>query len=130
MHRRAIEPRGNWPEQLDQIGLTYHSVDGQYWGEDAAYEFSESQIDCVEAATAELHQLCLDAVERVIRENRFVDLQIPEAWRPRIVDSWERQEASLYGRFDLWYEGTGAPKLLEYNADTPTALLEAAVAQW
>ncbi|MBS2025294.1 MAG: glutathionylspermidine synthase family protein, partial [Deltaproteobacteria bacterium] len=35
-----------------------------------------------------------------------------------------------YGRFDLAWRGTGAPKLLEYNADTPTALIEAAVAQW
>ncbi len=130
MQRRAVQPRENWPEQLDQIGLTYHSVDGGYWREDAAYEFSESQIDCIESATAELHQLCLDAVERVIRDDRFADLQIPEAWRPRITESWERQELSLYGRFDLWYEGSGAPKLLEYNADTPTALLEAAVAQW
>jgi glutathionylspermidine synthase len=31
---------------------------------------------------------------------------------------------------DLSYDGLGAPKLLEYNADTPTTLLEAAVAQW
>ncbi len=130
MHRRAIQPRANWPEQLEGIGLTYHSVDGGYWREDAAYEFSEAQIDCLESATAVLHQLCLSAVERVICENRFAELQIPEAWRPRIIDSWERQEASLYGRFDLWYDGAGAPKLLEYNADTPTALLEAAVAQW
>jgi glutathionylspermidine synthase len=36
----------------------------------------------------------------------------------------------LYGRFDLAYRGDGPPKLLEYNADTPTALFEAAVVQW
>ena len=34
------------------------------------------------------------------------------------------------GRFDLAYDGKGPPKLLEYNADTPTALYEAAVVQW
>src|SRR6185369_17025067 len=28
------------------------------------------------------------------------------------------------------FDGNGPPKLLEYNADTPTALLEASVAQW
>ncbi|MEO6245342.1 MAG: glutathionylspermidine synthase family protein, partial [Opitutaceae bacterium] len=44
--------------------------------------------------------------------------------------SWERDDFSLYGRFDLAFDGGGAPKLLEYNADTPTALVEAAVAQW
>jgi glutathionylspermidine synthase len=26
---------------------------------------------------------------------------------------------SLYGRFDLTYDGINPPKLLEYNADTP-----------
>jgi glutathionylspermidine synthase len=30
----------------------------------------------------------------------------------------------------LAWDGTGTPKLLEYNADTPTSLLEAAVIQW
>jgi glutathionylspermidine synthase len=130
MHRRVCQPRHNWPEQLEGIGLTYHSVDGGYWREDAAYEFAESQIDELETATAALHQLCLDAVECIIVDDRFSDLQIADAWRPRIIDSWERQEASLYGRFDLWYDGRDTPKLLEYNADTPTALLEAAVGQW
>ena len=28
------------------------------------------------------------------------------------------------------YDGKAPPRLLEYNADTPTALLEASVAQW
>ena len=36
----------------------------------------------------------------------------------------------MYGRFDLAYDGVNPPKLLEYNADTPTSLLEAAVVQW
>jgi len=130
MYRRSIEPRPHWPIRLEQIGLSYHSVDGGYWREDAAYEFSEREIDTLESATTELHQLCLHAVERIIVENRFADLHVPEPWRPRIRESWERQEPSLYGRFDLWYDGVGHPKLLEYNADTPTALLEAAVAQW
>ncbi len=31
---------------------------------------------------------------------------------------------------DLAYDGVGIPKMLEYNADTPTSLLEAAVIQW
>ena len=130
MRRRSIQARQDWPAQLDQIGFTYHSVDGGYWREDAAYEFSESEIDRLESATETLHQLCLDAVERIIRDDRFADLRIPLSWRPRIIESWDRQAPSLYGRFDLWYDGVGAPKLIEYNADTPTALLEASAAQW
>ena len=47
-----------------------------------------------------------------------------------LVRSWERQEPSLYGRMDLHWDGTGAPKLLEYNADTATSLFESSVVQW
>ncbi|KUL29500.1 glutathionylspermidine synthase family protein [Actinoplanes awajinensis] len=38
---------------------------------------------------------------------------------------------TVYGRFDLWYNGAGStPRLLEFNAQTPTSLVEAAVIQW
>ena len=47
-----------------------------------------------------------------------------------IAASWKRRDASLYGRFDLRYDGQGPAKLLEYNADTPTSLFETAVFQW
>jgi glutathionylspermidine synthase len=36
----------------------------------------------------------------------------------------------VYGRFDLRYDGTGPAKMLEYNADTPTSLVESSVVQW
>jgi len=54
----------------------------------------------------------------------------------QVEASWRAREGldqfSLYGRFDLAWSGAGSgpPKLLEYNADTPTALFESAVVQW
>ena len=57
-------------------------------------------------------------------------LKIPEAFWPLISESWHRDEASLYGRLDLSFDGRGPAKLLEYNADTPTSIFEAAVFQW
>ena len=78
MYRRAMQPRIDWPAQLDRVGVTYHSLDGGYWREDAAYEFSQAQVDCLEAATASLHRLCVEAVEQIIREDRFTDLHIPK----------------------------------------------------
>ena len=44
--------------------------------------------------------------------------------------AWNAEPPAVYGRFDLAYDGNGPPKLLEYNADTPTGLLEAALVQW
>jgi glutathionylspermidine synthase len=57
-------------------------------------------------------------------------VEIPEAFWPLLSESWRRRDASLYGRLDLSYDGWSPAKLLEYNADTPTSIFEAAVFQW
>jgi glutathionylspermidine synthase len=57
-------------------------------------------------------------------------LKIPEAYWPLISESWHCDEPSLYGRLDLSFDGSSPAKLLEYNADTPTSIFEAAVFQW
>ena len=45
--------------------------------------------------------------------------------------AWTAEPPCLnFGRFDLGYDGIGPPKLFEFNCDTPTSLLEAAVIQW
>jgi glutathionylspermidine synthase len=131
MQRHSCTPRPNWREKVEGIGLTYHSHEtGPYWDESACYEFTAAEIDELERAARTLHFLCIDAAEAVIRHDWWDRLAIPPAAVPSIRNAWERDDFSLYGRFDLAYDGTSPPKLLEYNADTPTALVEAAVAQW
>ncbi|MEW5754714.1 MAG: glutathionylspermidine synthase family protein [Pseudomonadota bacterium] len=115
---------------MEEIGFVFHSVGGVYWDESVCYQFDADEIDLLESVTAELHEMCLCAVEHVITHNRFEQLAIPEAWWARVRESWRAREPSVYGRFDFSYNGIHPPKLLEYNADTPTALLEASVAQW
>jgi glutathionylspermidine synthase len=66
----------------------------------------------------------------VVRNRRYEPFRLSPEAVTLVEESWRRREPALYGRFDLAYDGTGAPKLLEYNADTPTALFEAAVIQW
>jgi glutathionylspermidine synthase len=57
--------------------------------------------------------------------------QLPDGSRTLLERSLDDPAAmSLYGRFDLAWDGDGPPKLLEYNADTPAGLVEAAVCQW
>src|SRR5262249_38780146 len=105
--------------------------DGEpYWYEAACYRFSAAQIDVLEEATETLHGLCLEAVDRLVQGGDFGRLDIPKSYWPGIAESWRRPDPDVYGRFDLAYDGASPPKLLEYNADTPTALLEAAVVQW
>jgi len=131
MKRHACEPRPDWRGRVEGIGLTYHSHEsGPYWDESACYELTAAEVDELEAAAKDLHLLCIDAAQAVIRNGWWDRLAIAPAAVPAILGSWERDDFSLYGRFDLAYDGASPPKLLEYNADTPTALVEAAVAQW
>ena len=131
MQRHRFSPRADWPEKVTELGLTYHSHEnGPYWDESAAYQLTPQEVGALEAAGNALHALCLEAAQAVIERGWWSRLHIPEAAVPTLLRSWERDDFSLYGRFDLAYDGATAPKLLEYNADTPTALVEAAVVQW
>ncbi|MBY0572983.1 MAG: glutathionylspermidine synthase family protein [Undibacterium sp.] len=130
MIRETLTPRNGWQKQFEALGFSYHSIDGLYWDERYAYRFTSAQIDCLEQASEELHQMCLQAVDHVIRQGRIESFAIPPAFWSMVEQSWREQEFSLFGRFDLSWNGSGAPKLLEYNADTPTGLVESSVAQW
>ena len=130
MHRDELVPRIDWPAKVEELGFYYHSLDGVYWDERACYRFTSAEVDTLEAATAELHQRALEAVARVVERRDFARFAIPEAFHGWIERSWKAGDRSLFGRFDLSWDGTGEPKMLEYNADTPTALLEASVVQW
>jgi glutathionylspermidine synthase len=101
-----------------------------YWDESAAYCFEAAEIDRLESAGNELQEMCLAAAQRVIDERLYAKLGIPETAVEAIEWAWEAEPPAIYGRFDVAWDGSGAPKLLEYNADTPTSLLESAVIQW
>jgi glutathionylspermidine synthase len=129
MERYSIEARPEWRERCESLGFQFHSVDGSYWNESACYRFSSAEIDNIEAASGELHAMCLDLVAESIRTGSIEPFNLSVTAMELAERSWRNQELSLYGRFDLAYDGREI-KLLEYNADTPTSLLEAAVIQW
>lgn len=130
MQRETLTPRADWQRQCDDLGFYFHSLDGVYWDESACYRLSSSEIDMLEEATETLHALCIAAVDHVITQRAFAPFALPAWFIDYVVESWHADEPTLFGRFDLRYDGINAPKLLEYNADTPTSLIEAAVAQW
>lgn len=130
MQRVAIAPRPNWQGIVESQGFLFHSTPDCYWDESAYYAFTGREIDTLESATATLHKMCLAAVDYVIDHSLFDLFGVPAQFIPWIVESWRDEWDTVYGRFDFSYDGAGPPKMLEYNADTPTALLEAAVIQW
>lgn len=130
MRRIDTVVRDNWKRKVEEIGFGFHTIDGTYWDESAYYSFSSAQVDQLEAATAELFDRCLDAVQFVIDHNLYHFFRIDPKFIPLIEASWNDDYPSIYGRFDLVYDGVNPPKMLEFNADTPTSLFEASVVQW
>ncbi len=123
--------RDHWVNRVEDSGLLWHgdSKDA-YWNESQHLVFTLEAAEKLEDAANELHAMCLHACDEIIRRDWWAKLGIPESLIGMIHSSWACKDASLYGRFDLAWDGTGSPKLLEYNADTPTSLLEASVIQW
>jgi len=114
-------------------GLEYSPGDGiDGWDESACYQFSMGQIENdLIVPLEEIEGLCFQVVERAVNDEAVMRrLGIIEPFWDYIAESWHNNERNLYGRMDLSYDGSGPAKLLEYNADTPTALYEAAVFQW
>jgi glutathionylspermidine synthase len=133
MQRIACPERDDWQQTADACGFDFHTIDGErYWDERGYYAFTLEEIEeHVEAPTGEIDAMCLELAGRAVNDEAILKrLKIPEAFWPLISASWQRDEASLYGRLDLFFDGHGPAKLLEYNADTPTSIFEAAVFQW
>lgn len=133
MRRVRLAARPDMADRLKAIDFAFATIDGQpYWQEDAHYAFTLAEIeDDIEAPTEALAKLCDQLVDRVIADEELLArLKIPEFAWDQIAASRKRGDRSLYGRFDFAYDGHGPAKLLEFNADTPTALYEAAVVQW
>ncbi|AMJ60120.1 glutathionylspermidine synthase family protein [Bosea sp. PAMC 26642] len=133
MRRIRLPARPNWQAEVERLGFAFHTIDGAtYWDESVAYEFTLDEIERdIEAPTEAIEQLCFAFIEKAIGdEATLTKLAIPEAHWSFVAESWRRGDRNLYGRLDLAYDGKGPAKLLEYNADTPTALFESAVVQW
>lgn len=133
MKRIASTPRPNWKATAERYGFAFHTFgDEPYWDESAYYQFSLRQIeDDLEEPTRQLHELCMELVERAVDSEELLDrLAIPRDYRDLIRRSWRDGHPHFYGRMDLCYDGHGPAKLLEANYDTPTSLYEASFFQY
>ncbi len=131
MRRVASSLRADWQTKVEAAGLTLHTSEEQaYWNESAFYEFTGKEVDLLASVTNELEEMTRNAAQYAIDNRLYGQMGIRALAVPLIERSWEANPPSLYGRVDLMYDGCHPPKLLEYNADTPTSLLEAAVLQW
>jgi glutathionylspermidine synthase len=134
MQRRHFEKRPNWVEECRRVGFDFCDLPSQdgswYWSEGVGYELTLKQVDHLDDATTELHAMCMSAARDIIGSGDYpAQFGLSDTAKALIEQTWKRGDRHLYGRFDLSYDGTDI-KMLEYNADTPTSLLEASVVQW
>ena len=152
MRRHQCVPRPAWETDVRNDGLVYvettDPVTGEtftYWTENAYYEVAAADCDLIAEACNDLSAMFVAAGDHVIEQNLFAKLGLPAFAVPSIQKTWSDDDAasywpSLYGRFDLRWGNNpelvnddtslATPKLLEYNADTPTAFPESTAVQW
>ncbi len=143
MDRIEKEARPGWQAKLEEVGLIYHSNGeepesgsdgGLWWWEGAHWRLTSAEVDALDDATAELHARCLDVVEHVVNVEPALlrdAFGMPDWFAEYVRTSWNRRDPYLMGRMDLAFDDrSGAIKLIEYNADTPTLAIETGVAQW
>ena len=125
---------------MEKDGLTFHDLEGlkwssisgadPYWNEEGSVKITMGAEKEIVEATYELHSMCLELVERVVNDDALLTaFEIPSVLWPAIRKSWKEKKTDLMGRFDLAWDGKGPPKLLEYNADTPSVLVESGTSQ-
>jgi glutathionylspermidine synthase len=141
VHRETLTPRADWPQQANAVGFVYHpenpdrprDIPSSHWDESVCYRFQRSEVQAISDAVETLHALCLKAVDHIVERvpELLYAFGIDPLYHDYIRTSWRRRDPYWMGRFDLGYDPeTGAIKMLEYNADTPTMVIETAVFQW
>lgn len=120
------------PATLEEIGLSWHTdADGSSYISHELVQVREDEAEALYEAANTLYGMFVAAAEHVIERQRYLELGIPSNLVPLIEDSWARDDLHLYGRFDLAGGIDGLPiRLIEFNADTPTALFETSIVQW
>ncbi|NPA82805.1 MAG: glutathionylspermidine synthase family protein [Epsilonproteobacteria bacterium] len=120
-------------EYLESIGFYWHTdEDNSSYVADELVVVSDEEAEAYYEAANELYDMFVEAGDYVIENDLFHEINIPFNLVENIKLSWENDvHWHIYGRFDFAGGIDGKPiKLLEFNADTPTALFETAIIQW
>ena len=143
LKRKSETPRSDWKEKCAKIGFPFANYPGvaygsgvwtgqtyPYWNERASYHVHPYGRWQLEQAAFDIHSMCLEAAGDVIQSDYLLErFEIPRELWGAVRQSWKIRQPDIAGRLDLLWDGTNPPKLAEYNADTPTVLIESSVAQ-
>ena len=130
IRRHALRRDDAFPLRAEALGFRFHSPDErEYWTRDACYALTPEAVEGLERAARELNGMIAAAVETVVRRGDYAAFGFTPRLAALVEASHRAGEPSLYGRFDFRLAPDGSIKMFEFNAETPAALLEAAVVQ-
>lgn len=129
MEKVSNQINTSWQYEFEKNNFDYHSLDGKYWIDNYHINLKTSEVKAMEDAANEVHAMCLEMVSENIRTGNFEKYGLNSYIIEAMTKSWNRKDFHLYGRFDFAFDGTDVPKMLEYNADTPTSLVETSIGQ-
>ena len=103
MLRHAIPVRRDLDRIADEHGFDFHVIDNEiYWDESRAYRFTLRQIEeQIEKPTAELHQMCLEVVERAVKDEQLLQ----QLGDPAAILGCDCGKLASGGSFSLWPYG-------------------------
>lgn len=127
--------RPNFHTHLEAVGFDYWNLQGpankDYWQEGVVYAFTETEVDVIQKATQDCHDMSMEMVDKIITSGDYPEyFKLSNLDKLLIEKSWNEDQYSLYGRFDFALGKDNVPKMLEYNGDTPVSILECSVVQW
>ena len=131
MKRVTLPARPDFEKRNNEIGFDFgDTISAKYCNETAGYQLNASEIDRLEAATNELFKMTMDLAADLVQDSAYMEnIGLPPEYQAWVKRSWDDYNFSLYGRFDFFFDGNQI-KLYEYNADTPTSLLESSLVQY
>ncbi len=114
---------------METIGVNWlMDDDGAFYVANELLVVDEAEANAYFEAANTLVGMYLEAGQHVIDNDLFTLLGIPEHLIELIRHSWEDADRHVYGRFDFAGGLDGLPiQLVEFNADTPTGIVETAV---
>ncbi len=118
---------------LEKLGFYWHTdPDSTPYVASEIVEVSSEEADAYYEAANELYDMFAEAGDYVIENDLLHEIGIPFNLVDAVKMSWDNDvHWHLYGRFDFAGGLDGKPiKLIEFNADTPTALFETSILQW
>ena len=124
-----LEERLGWEQAMMDLGFVYHSFDEAYWMDQLGLELTYKEWNAIGQASLEVHAMGMDMIGDVVKSGCFEPWKFSDLACQLVTESWNRGDPSLYGRFDFTFSPEGFAKVYEYNADTPTSIMEASLAQ-